>query len=455
MLLIIIKKSYIFLTLIILTFESITANDLANTNRKYMISCSTDLCQSALYRCSKTFSCLGDYQCRRCLSFYTNECNSNCETDLLDDTSSYTIASNGIKYLICNKDNLNACMFVCRINYNIYSQCVVEEDNSICKCSNVPFTSTLSTSQTTRITTEITQTMTSTTLLEWPSVILNAHMGGVKTLTVLADGDLVSGGFDKEIRIWSPNGASLKKNWTAHSNQISALAVLPSGLLASSSGDAKIKVWNVSDGDLIQTLTGHNSEVNSLVALESGNLISASDDWDIRIWNVANGTTIKKMSNGHRTHVLCLAYLSSLSILASGGADRTIIIWDVNNATKLNTLRGHTNWIWSLAFLSNGDLASSSADYTIRIWDGNTGFSLKTTLTEEYRVNFIMPLPNGYIASASDDSTIKLWDLNDMFVKKVFYGHVDHVYSLVILKGDIIASASRDGSIRTWNPSSK
>lgn len=39
--------------------------------------------------------------------------------------------------------------------------------------------------------------------------------------------------------------------------------------------------------------------------------------------------------------------------LASGSFDQKIIIWDTQNGKSISTLRGHTNWVGSLAVLSN------------------------------------------------------------------------------------------------------
>ncbi len=65
--------------------------------------------------------------------------------------------------------------------------------------------------------------------------------------------------------------------------------------------------------------------------------------------------------------------ISSLAILseerlASGSFDQKIIIWDTQNGKSISTLRGHTNWVGSLAVLSNTNLVSCSGDQ-IKVWN--------------------------------------------------------------------------------------
>jgi WD40 repeat protein len=65
--------------------------------------------------------------------------------------------------------------------------------------------------------------------------------------------------------------------------------------------------------------------------------------------------------------------------LVSGSCDQTVKIWDIFEGTCLNTLRGHSNWIWAVALSPDGlKLASASEDETIRIWNVQTETCLAT-----------------------------------------------------------------------------
>jgi len=54
--------------------------------------------------------------------------------------------------------------------------------------------------------------------------------------------------------------------------------------------------------------------------------------------------------------------------LASGSFDNTIKIWNLISGECIQTLKGHTNVVCSLATLPDNKLASGSSDETIKIW---------------------------------------------------------------------------------------
>ena len=65
-----------------------------------------------------------------------------------------------------------------------------------------------------------------------------------------------------------------------------------------------------------------------------------------------------------------MAFSPDGTTLASGGYDRTVRVWEVETGMSLATLKGHSDWVRSVAFSPDGrTLASGSRDGTVLLWD--------------------------------------------------------------------------------------
>jgi WD40 repeat protein len=77
-----------------------------------------------------------------------------------------------------------------------------------------------------------------------------------------------------------------------------------------------------------------------------------------------------KVLPGRGIEVVCLAYSADGLLLAAGGNDGTIRVWDAAQGRALKVLPGHTSKVSSLAFAPAGRiLVSGSADATVRFWN--------------------------------------------------------------------------------------
>jgi COMPASS component SWD3 len=97
-------------------------------------------------------------------------------------------------------------------------------------------------------------------------------------------------------------------------------------------------------------LQGHSEGISDIAWSSEGDLIaSASDDKTVRIWdlnlvgffpanadttiNHLQGTAVKVLK-GHTNFVFCVNFNHKSNLLASGGFDETVRIWDVARGPK-------------------------------------------------------------------------------------------------------------------------
>ena len=129
----------------------------------------------------------------------------------------------------------------------------------------------------------------------------------------------------------------------------------------------------------------------------------------------------------HGFPVRSVHFHSQHALLASGGDDTTVCVWDCDNPHKFRpivTLSGHADFVRCVAWHSGS-------------------------------------LP--WIVSASDDTTLRLWDLDQRTCLAILTGHEDYVMSAAwspsganyLLGGGasnyLLASASLDGTVRVWD----
>jgi WD40 repeat protein len=99
-------------------------------------------------------------------------------------------------------------------------------------------------------------------------------------------------------------------------------------------------------------------------------LASGNGDGTIQLWHLTTGQLTKTLK-GHRDWVRSLAISPDGNILASGSGsqDKTVKIWNLSSGKLLGTLKGHADDVRSVAFSSDSStLVSGSFDNTIKIW---------------------------------------------------------------------------------------
>ncbi|HEX3355946.1 MAG TPA: hypothetical protein VHS31_03100, partial [Tepidisphaeraceae bacterium] len=139
-------------------------------------------------------------------------------------------------------------------------------------------------------------------------------------------------------------------------------------------------------------------------------LASGGGDKTVKVWETRSGRLLHTLE-GHQHAVLSVAFDPQGEILASGGGDKTIKFWEVRNGKLLRTLEGHQEKVYSVTFDPRGMmLASGSVDKTVKLWEAPSGKLLRTLEGHTASIDIVAFSPDGrLLASKGRDQTIRLW----------------------------------------------
>jgi len=207
------------------------------------------------------------------------------------------------------------------------------------------------------------------------------HSSNILSLAITPDSNtLITGALDG-IRLWD-----LKKQRPLYilnrfDNQTYSLAIHPGGsILASGHKFGTVKLWNLKTGTLLGSIPAHtgapnqapgrsNLSVSVLAYTPNGDiLVSGGYDRTIRVWNQITGQLTYPPLRGHTGRIEAIAIHPNGEILASASRDG-VRLWNLQTGELLAVLRGHGDWVKSLAFSRDGQLlATGGFDQTITIW---------------------------------------------------------------------------------------
>jgi eukaryotic-like serine/threonine-protein kinase len=271
---------------------------------------------------------------------------------------------------------------------------------------------------------------------------------------VAADVPRVAATSNAGARVWDLRTGNLISEVPRVKYLYTACALSPDGeRLVLGDQRATLHIRDATSGDLIRAVTEEpRTSVWAITFAPDGKRFAVGRVGGTLSILKANGDSVGRLQ-GHESTVMSLAYHPDGRRLFSGGADRTIRIWNLEAGQEIGRLEGHTDNVESLAISRDGDrLVSGSLDATVRIWDARTGAAIRTLSGHARGVKVVAVAPDGLtFVSGSLDHTLRICD-RDGDERAVLTGHTTMIRGVGFTPdSETLVSIGRDETVKLWN----
>jgi WD40 repeat protein len=226
--------------------------------------------------------------------------------------------------------------------------------------------------------------------------------------------------------VFSPDSASLLAAWIGNT----------------------VRIWRVSSGTSSAQFKLRTSNGNFSFAPDGLSFLipgTASDEYKIDLWSVIGPKLIKRLGLPNADHMVSAVDMhQNQQLIAAGGFDGMVRVWNMNSGSVVQSLKGHIGPISGVKFVAGGTRLVSSAIGGLKIWDPNTGASLASHLLAS-NGEWITITPEGFFDASSPKAAQNL-----SIVRGLEVSSIDQVYN-ALYRPDLVReklAGDPDGKVK-------
>jgi WD40 repeat protein len=170
---------------------------------------------------------------------------------------------------------------------------------------------------------------------------LEGHEAGVRAIAFSPDGKYIAtGGADRLGRLWDAANGKELRTFEGHAGTVEAVAFSPDSKYAATGGaGGSVLLWRLGTEDPPRPLNTGNNELAAIAFSPDGRLVAIATrrvnqlKFAVTVWDVMLGKQRARFPGSQET-AWGLAFSPDGRVLASGGGDGTVLLWDVTGRVE-------------------------------------------------------------------------------------------------------------------------